>query len=200
MASTIRELPEYVSLVIGWALIVAAVSAPPWGFNLHRITAISLGFMLHELMHRAVARKYGCFARYYLDPFGVLITVISLLLPIRFLAPGYVGIAMPPFLTPYEYKELSGKIAVSGPLMNIALSLIGLIIVELFKYRVILVPTIVLFFSVELFIVNAWLALFNLIPLGPLDGAKVFKWSIVKWLIAFGMAVALFMYSYRLLM
>lgn len=200
MASTIRELPEYVSLVIGWALIIAAVSVPPWGFNLYRIAAISLGFMLHELAHRATARRYGCFARYYLDPFGVMITVISLLLPIRFLAPGYVGIAMPPFLTPYEYKELSGKIAVSGPLTNIALSLIGLVIIETFKYGIIPISESILLFSLELFIVNSWLALFNLIPLGPLDGAKVFKWSITKWLITFGAAIALFIYSYRLLM
>jgi len=199
MTVMMRELPESISLIIGWALIVAAISTPPWIFNPYRIIAISMGFILHEIAHRAVARRYGCFARYYLDPIGVLITALSLLLPIRFLAPGYVGIAMPPFLTLHEYKELSGKIAISGPLTNIIISLIGLIIIELFKCRLLPLAPVPYIMSLELFIVNSWLALFNLIPLGPLDGSKVFRWSIVKWFIAFLVSIILFIYSYVLI-
>jgi Zn-dependent protease len=33
------------------------------------------------------------------------------------------------------------------------------------------------------FVVNLWLAAFNLIPVPPLDGSKVFAWSKLIWAI-----------------
>ncbi|MFO7773178.1 MAG: DUF951 family protein [Dehalococcoidia bacterium] len=40
--------------------------------------------------------------------------------------------------------------------------------------------------------VNTWLALFNLIPFGPLDGAKIFRWNKGIWLAAAAGAGGLF--------
>jgi Zn-dependent protease len=31
------------------------------------------------------------------------------------------------------------------------------------------------------FSLNLWLAAFNLLPFGPMDGAKVFKWNPLVW-------------------
>jgi Zn-dependent protease len=40
-------------------------------------------------------------------------------------------------------------------------------------------------------LVNTWLAIFNLIPLGPLDGAKIFNWDKSVWVAALVVAVVL---------
>jgi Zn-dependent protease len=46
---------------------------------------------------------------------------------------------------------------------------------------------------------NAWIALFNLIPLGILDGFKVFMWDKKSWVLAFTASLFLLIISYKLL-
>ncbi|MEM3983774.1 MAG: hypothetical protein QW630_04545 [Sulfolobales archaeon] len=33
--------------------------------------------------------------------------------------------------------------------------------------------------------INAWIAFFNLLPLPPLDGSKIFRRSLIEWLVIF---------------
>ena len=37
--------------------------------------------------------------------------------------------------------------------------------------------------------VNVWLALFNLLPIPPLDGSKVMLWDIRIWVVSFAAAL-----------
>jgi len=41
--------------------------------------------------------------------------------------------------------------------------------------------------------INLWIALFNLIPLGVLDGKKILEWSFETWLICFLFTILLFL-------
>jgi Zn-dependent protease len=43
---------------------------------------------------------------------------------------------------------------------------------------------------------NAWVALFNLIPIGILDGYKIFSWDKRVWGLAFAVALALAVPAY----
>ena len=44
--------------------------------------------------------------------------------------------------------------------------------------------------------VNSWLAIFNLIPMGPLDGTKIFRWNRKVWMIALAVCIGLFAVQY----
>jgi Zn-dependent protease len=44
--------------------------------------------------------------------------------------------------------------------------------------------------------INTWLAIFNLIPFGPLDGAKIFQWNKGAWLATLVAGIGLFAAQY----
>jgi len=75
-----------------------------------------------------------------------------------------------------------GLISLAGPATNIALALI-------FQVLDFTNPTLLFTLGAQ---INTWLALFNLIPFGPLDGAKIFKWNKVAWIISIALAGGLF--------
>jgi len=81
-----------------------------------------------------------------------------------FAAPGAVHIKG------YINRTQQGIIAFAGPMMNFILALIFLPGLFLFQ------GTLGLLFFYG-FIINAWLGLFNMIPVGNFDGAKIYSWN-----------------------
>jgi Zn-dependent protease len=81
-------------------------------------------------------------------------------------------------------KESIGKTAISGPTVNIVLSIVSLAFTFVLQD---------LFLLVALFsaYISAFIAVFNLIPVGVLDGWKVFHWNKLVWGIAFSLSLAL---------
>jgi Zn-dependent protease len=176
---------ELKHLAIG-ALLVMAV-----GFtyflttraNLLNLTILSiaftLSFLLHELAHKFSAQYFNLWAEFRLTLQGALITLISIFLPFKIISPGSVMIAGS------GTRKTVGKTAISGPVTNIILSTICIIIAAFTQNLFLIVA-----------FINALLAVFNLIPFGVLDGLKVFRWNKTIWAVTFAVAIALIVYTY----
>lgn len=163
------------------------------------LIAVGLGFILHELGHKFVAQKYGFFAEFRRSDRGLILAIITALIGYVFFAPGAVMIATP---TGYISEEQNGKISIAGPLVNIVLALIFLGIMisiqPLITSSNVNVMVYLYFLSQVGFSVNSFLALFNLLPIPPLDGSKIFSWNIVIWIITIAVSGILTYISYTI--
>jgi len=149
------------------------------------IAGFALSYLLHELAHRIVARRNNVKAYFKLDPIGSLLTLVSAIpmLPIKFIAPGAVVLTSPTTM------KVVGSTAFWGPATNIVISII-LYISSIISRSIFISPLL----SAILLILakfNAFIAFFNLLPFGPLDGLKIIKWSITRWIVAIVLAVIL---------
>lgn len=133
---------------------------------------VGVGFLLHELAHKILAQKYGAIAEFRaFNPMLLFALVLAFLRsPIIFAAPGAVMIHGGNI----NIKKY-GKISLVGPLTNLVLAVIFLIIQELYS------GPIISKISDYGFIINTWLALFNMIPVWEFDGRKIFAWSKLVW-------------------
>jgi Zn-dependent protease len=136
-----------------------------------------LGFVLHELAHRAVARRYGAQAHFVANVQWLLISIVIALIPFGFFiaAPGAV------WHRGYLTDRQGGLIALAGPATNLALSLLFLLSFPFVLWALQPQDQGTLNLLIRLFAtgvgLNAFLGLFNMIPAGPFDGAKVLAWS-----------------------
>ena len=92
---------------------------------------------------------------------------------------------------------MNGKIKIAGPLTNIVLAILFILIAALiypFSLHSQTIHLIYLICTVG-FSVNSFLATFNLIPIYSFDGTAVLKWSIGFWIIAFAIAVIMMLSS-----
>jgi Zn-dependent protease len=151
-----------------------------YGLAIAAVTT-GIGFLLHELAHRIVARRFGAQAHFVANNAWLLISIALAFLRIFIAAPGAVwhrGI-----LTARQ----SGLIALAGPVTNLVIALV-------FLAGFYTLPQGLAILGVSLrdvcaigYRINAWLGLFNMIPAGPFDGAKVLAWD---WRV-FGVTVAI---------
>ncbi|MFP4439091.1 MAG: peptidase M50 [Chloroflexaceae bacterium] len=135
-----------------------------------------IGFLLHELAHRILARNYGAEAHFVANNPWLLLSVVIAFAGIFIAAPGAV------WHRGYLTKRQGGMIALAGPATNLALAVLFLLLSFAIPAGGFL--AIMAFVGYQ---INAWLGLFNMIPAGPFDGAKVLNWSPV----VFGVTVAI---------
>lgn len=147
------------------------------------LVVLLFSVVIHELAHGSVAYSLGDpTAKYqgrltlnpikHLDPFGSVILPLLLLLVTAGQGPIF-GWAKPVPINPYNLRDQkwgSLKVALAGPISNLALALVFGLVIRFIPYGFLAAnPGLFLIFS---FIVqiNIVLALFNLIPIPPLDG------------------------------
>jgi len=151
----------------GWAFVFSALAV-----------VITLSFFIHEIAHKVTAQRRGLWAEFRLTVWGAILTLLSIVLPFKIISPGAVVISGPASM------DDIGKISIAGPITNIVLS-------SGFLGAVLFLPNTYLgIFAIGAFF-NAYIAVFNLIPIGILDGFKIFSWNKTVWALAFGVSVAL---------
>lgn len=136
----------------------------------------SITISIHEFAHGYVADRLGdptarLSGRLSLNPLAHYDLIGSTLLLLGLFGFGpIIGWAKPVPIDPYNFRNPrrdAGLTALAGPVSNLLLALLAALIIRFFP----------LFFLnnflVRLVGLNVGLAIFNLIPLGPLDGFKI---------------------------
>ena len=142
-----------------------------------------IAFLFHELAHKFLANFYGSWAEFRAELYGLIVTAISAipLIPFKFIAPGAVIVGI-------SDKEKLGKVALIGPITNLVMGFVFLLLSYLYPY--------LLYFNIGASF-NAWISMFNLLPFGVLDGQKIFNWNKVVWSFTMAITMTLFIISYN---
>lgn len=144
------------------------------------IVVLVMSVVIHEVSHGFVAHYLGDpTARFegrltlnpasHIDPIGSIVVPLLLF----FTSAGVMfGWAKPVPVNPYNLRGRHGEaiVAAAGPLSNVCLALIfGLFI----RFASGIVPYAFVHIATMIVIINIVLAVFNLVPIPPLDGSKI---------------------------
>jgi Zn-dependent protease len=149
------------------------------------MVGVGLGFILHELGHKFVSMKYGYWAEFKLWPQGLLFALVTSFFGFVFAAPGAVYT-----YANYMTDEINGKISIAGPIVNIILALVFLALATSVYQSAFTSSNSLLIFIICAtgYSVNSFLAVFNLLPIGNLDGSKVLTWNFGIWIVTIAIA------------
>lgn len=150
------------------------------------MVTVGVGFLLHELMHKYFAQKYGCRAEFRAFDFMLLLAFVMSFFGFVFAAPGGV------FIEGNVNRARSGRISAAGPLTNIVLAALFMaagffafspIVAQVARYGA---------------SINAWLAVFNMLPLMGLDGNKVLHWNVKAYAVLMAASVAMMVLTFSI--
>lgn len=175
-STEVRHIILGVILVSGVGLSFAPSLFSSWAAIIAAVLFFTAGFIIHELTHKAVAQRYGLWAEFRLDTFGAVLTLLSVMSPFKIIAPGAVMIAGDTTL------DRVGRTAAAGPITNILIAVVLFAVAQVIQTGALLQAV---FAGAA---INAFMALLNLIPIGVLDGLKVFRWNKSVWLVLFALS------------
>ena len=144
---------------------------------------LTLSFFAHEIAHKVTAQKRGLWAEFRLTMWGAMLTLVSMLSPVfKIISPGAMMVSNSANL------EDMGKVSLAGPAVNIFLSAV--------LFGGALVPNQLSAVFLLAAFLNGFMAVFNLIPIGVLDGFKIFSWNKKVWVVMFAASISLTIANY----
>ncbi len=182
-------------LAFAFSIIIGNSDVP--GAEVFFISAVGVGsgFLLHEMAHKFVAQRYGYWAEYRANRMGLVFIIAMAFMGFIFAVPGAVMIRKDPYylsrfarpigddFLPDKDEMTAGReelwISLAGPMTNIVLTLLFFSIIK----SGVVTGGIMMGVAYFGFFINLILAGFNMIPVGPLDGAKIFRGSRLIWAI-----------------
>jgi len=139
--------------------------------------------VFHEYAHGRMALELGDdtakrYGRLSLNPLVHLDLLGTVLIPLLLLFTSgmFIGWAKPVPYNPYALKDQrygSLKVAIAGPMANFFIAISLGLLLRLMTGPLFIVPKVFLDLLGFVVYINIFLALFNLIPVPPLDGSKV---------------------------
>lgn len=163
------------------ALLVVDTPVLVQMFALSLVT-VGVGFLLHELAHKLTAIRFGKIAEFRADYGMLFIAIVSAMAGFIFAAPGAV------YHGGRSTVRQNGLIALAGPVTNLGLALVFFPLTAFDSGFLAQVGSLGV-------VINLFLAGFNMIPFGPLDGKTVLNWSIPAFVVVFVPAAALAAYA-----
>lgn len=188
----VKHIGVAAALVIGIGFSIGVYSNIFSGFNFWTIDMMAVfalcltaSFLVHEIAHKVMAQKHGLWAEFRLTMWGAILTLASVFLPFKMIAPGAMMVG-----GTADRKGIM-KISVAGPVTNIVFSAV-------FFVAVFTLPWYSYVFAFAAYI-NAFMAVFNLVPFSILDGFKIFSMDKKVWAAAFIPSLVLTIFGYWLL-
>lgn len=155
-----------------------------WQVILVATGIVLTGFVLHEVAHKITAQHFGHWSEFRSSLGGLAFTLLlSYAFHMLFGAPGAT------WHTATSVRD-NGKISAAGPFTNLVIALIAVP----FKSQGGHVDLLTIIADGVL-VFNSFLAIFNLIPLGPLDGRKILRWNPVVYGVLVVFTVLLVIYA-----
>lgn len=163
----------------------------PYQFKALQIIILLFSVILHEVMHGYVALRFGDrtaekAGRLTLNPLPHIDLVGTILVPALLLISqtGFIlAWAKPVPVNPLNFSNLrKGELFVSaaGIIANFSLAILSAILFHIFKSFS--VPELLTQSLVFMVVINILLAIFNLLPIPPLDGSKILLSQLpLKW-------------------
>lgn len=179
-----RVIYILLAVLVFYSLI--SMSAEAWLSIIITLPAVIVAITFHEYAHAKMADKFGDTTPRnqgrltlnplaHMDPFGFVLLMFA-----------HIGWGKPVQINPNNFTSNKSRsfcesmVALAGPLMNFAIAIVSAVIYllilklnpTLFSTRMGLMLDI---FLEMLITINIGLGVFNLVPLPPLDGEKIFK-------------------------
>ena len=149
------------------------------------ITIVILVFsaILHEVAHGYVAERFGdptarLRGRLTLNPIPHIDPIMSILLPLVLIlsgSPVVFGAAKPVPVDPFNLRDGRRDLALvslAGPLTNFLIAIVFAVLIHILPSS--LISNTIYLILILVVRLNLLLGIFNLIPIPPLDGSKVF--------------------------
>jgi Zn-dependent protease len=148
-----------------------------------------VAFLLHELAHKIVAVRFDQIAEFRADYGMLFVAIMGAIIGFIFAAPGAV------YHRGHVTERELGLIAVAGPVTNLVLAAA---FVPVYAAGILSGSGLIALVGGRGVVINLFLAAFNMLPFGSLDGKTVFGWSKlwfgVTFLVSVVLAVASFLF------
>jgi Zn-dependent protease len=146
------------------------------------VIALVMSVVIHEMAHGYAANWLGdptarLQGRLSANPLVHIDPLMSVILPALLIfsgSPFLFGAAKPVPYNPYNFSNQKwgeAIVAAAGPAANVFIAVVFAVLVRLSE--VLALPETFVGLAINIIILNIFLALFNLVPIPPLDGSKI---------------------------